>query len=408
MLGHLKPTFCKSSVESKENYWEFYCSVCASLRKQYGTSYSLLLNNELTLILSAFQEEYAQAQTIQTPCPASAFVLKRFALSHQAIDMAGHLSVLLAWIKALDWYSDKPNVFKKILLQRLRRRANKILPALQPDSQAIVGEYARITENNEQDFRLIRQQSNALARMLVQEIALKVDAMPETTDLLAELFGKAGELIAIADHLIDLEKDQQHNQYNPIVLQSEKKQIPLAQAYLQLKGEYYALRHSLFPLLIQTNPTFAEAFRRSIHRLDAQIDKNLPACMRSEEAQQLVGKMQIVQTSFANLPASMPPPNGCCDEECIGACLGCSCQLCASGCCDDLCDICGSDCCEGCCSSNGNSTTSAERKARREERKAEREAKRKAKEEQRAQKNKDKNKKKDKPKDKDKDDDDVY
>ena len=408
MLGHLKPNFCKSSIESKENYWEFYCSVCASLRKQHGTSYSLLLNNEITLILSAFQEEYAQAQTIQTPCPASAFILKRFALSHQAIDMGANLSVLLAWIKALDWYSDKPNIFKKMLLQRLRRRANKILLALQPDSQAIVGEYARITQNNEQDFHLIRQQSNALARMLVQEIAIKVDAMPETTALLAELFGKAGELIDIADHLIDLEKDQQHNQYNPIVLQSEKKQLPIAQAYLQLKSEYYALRHSLFPLLIQTNQTFAEAFKRSIHRLDAQIDKNLPICMHTEEARQLVGKMQIAQASFAHLPSAIPPPNACCDEACIGGCIGGCCQLCASGCCNDLCDICGSDCCEDCCSGNGNRTISAERKERREQRKAEREAKRKAKEEQRARKNKDKNKKKDKPKDKDKDDDDAY
>jgi hypothetical protein len=408
MLGHLKPSFCKSSVESKENYWEFYCSVCASLRKQHGTSYSLVLNNEITLILSAFQEEYAQAQTIQTACPASAFVMKRFSLSHQAIDMGAHLSVLLAWIKALDWYSDKPNIFKKILLQRLYRRAKKILPALQPESQTIVGEYARITENNEQDFRLIRQQSNALARMLVQEIALKVDALPETTTLLADLFGRAGELIAIADHLIDLEKDQQHDQYNPIVLQSEKKQIPLAQAYLQLKGEYYALRHSLFPLLAQTNQTFAEAFRRSIHHLDSQIDKNLPACMHTEEAKQLVGKMQIAQTSFAHLPSSMPPPNGCCNEACIGACIGGCCQLCAQGCCQDLCDsCCDSDCFSDCGSGsgNGNSSTSAERKARREQRKAEREAKRKAKEEEKAQKNKDKDKKKT---DKDKDDDDVY
>jgi hypothetical protein len=327
--------------------------------------------------------------------------MKRFAFSHQAIDIAGHLSVVLGWIKALDWYSDKPNFFKKILLGKLQKKVRNILPTLQESSQATIAEYAHLTRENSQDFVLIRQKSNELAQMLVQEIAIHIEAEEKIVVVLSELFGKAGELIAIADHLIDLEKDQQHNQYNPIVQQSTQKQTPLAQEYVALKTDYYALKYQIMMLLPQTNATFAEAFKRSLHNLDKQIDKNLPACMRSEDAQQWVGKMQIVQTSFSQMP-QVVPPSSCCNEACLGACATACCQICAQGCCDDLCD----SCCSGdnCCSNNGSGSTRAERQARREERQAEREAKRKEREERR----KDKGKKtEDKKKDKD-DDDDTY
>lgn len=372
MLGHLKPTFCKSSSDSKENYWEFYCSVCASLRKNHDLASSLLLNNELTLILSAFQDDFENLREIKTACPAKAFLSKNYAFSHPAVDMAGHLSIVLGWVKALDWHSDKPHVAKGILVNRLFKKVKRILPTLMPTSQATIAEYARLTRENEQNFEVIRQQSCLLAQMLVQEIGTKIEASEESMTLLKDLFGKAGELIAVADHLIDLDKDQQYAQYNPILKESTTQQIPLAQAYLQLKMVYYELKHHLFGLLPQTNPSFAEAFRRSIYNLDKQIDKNLPACMHSPEAKLLVGKMQLAQGSFANLPALLPSAGSCCNEACLGACLGACCQACSQGCCDSACD--------SCCSFNCESSNSPEAQKRREARRQARELKKQEKE----------------------------
>lgn len=366
MLGHLKPTFCKSSANNKENYWEFYCSVCASLRHKHDLAYSLLLNNEITLILSAFQDDFENLKEIRTACPAKVFLAKNHAFAHPAIDIAAHLSVVLGWIKALDWHTDKPHIAKKILLNRLDKKVKKILPVLSSEAQTTIANYAHITRENEQDFTVIRQQSAYLAEMLVKEIGFAIGASQESIDSLVVIFGKAGELIAIADHLIDLDKDQQYQQYNPILVEADLYKIPLSQAYWQLKTAYYEIRHALFGLLPQMNQAFVEAFKQSLYRLDKQIDKNLPACMHTEEARQMVGKMQTAKGTMPQISPLMPEASGCCDEACAGACLGACCQACAQGCCDSACD----SCCSGdCCSSNSNSPEAQQRReARRQER----------------------------------------
>ena len=372
MLGHLKPTFCSLSKDDKENYWEFYCAICASLRKQnHNTAYSLLLNNELTLLLAAFQDEFETLTEIETRCPATVFITKKFAFSHEAIDLAGQLSVLLGWIKALDWHTDKPHFLKKILVNKLRKKVSKFLPSLQPESQAVIAQYVQITIANEQDFEVIRLQSALLSQMLVKEIALKVEALPETTALLCTIFGKAGEIIAIADHLIDLEKDQETNQYNPIVYYSEKNQTPLAEEYTRLRMAFNLLRYEIEELLPQTNPSFAVAFRQSLRNLTSKITKNLPACMRTEEARLLVGKVQTTQAGFHQLPSVMPAGSDCCNEESCKCCVGCSaacCEVCASGCCTSFCDT----CCDKGCECGGDSSTAAERQARRNQRRIDR------------------------------------
>jgi|GEM_PF-1630254 len=393
MLGHLQPSLCGLGIDDKENYQAFYCAICASLRQQYGTSYSLLLNNELTLLLAAFQTDLEALEEIKTNCPAAAFVVKQHAFAHPAIEVAGKLSVVLGWIKALDWHTDKPHFLKKLLLNTLQKKVKHILPTLLPKSKETVADYAQITLENEQDFSLIRTHSATLARMLVKEVARETDAEPETITLLADIFGKAGELIAIADHLIDLDKDIAGKQYNPIAYYADQNKAPLAASYITLKVAYNHLKYSIQSLLPEANRAFAAAFQQSLHRLDSQIQKHLPACMHTEEARALIGQPQLAQASFANIPAMLPPASSCCDSQdctiCASSCLACSCQVCANsnacqGCCDNMCD--------GCCSGGGKGTTStaSERKQRRTDRRKRRQEEREAKRQARKAKNKNK------------------
>ncbi|TAD87142.1 MAG: hypothetical protein EAY75_06430, partial [Bacteroidetes bacterium] len=234
---------------------------------------------------------------------------------------------------------------KRILLNRLHKKAQRILPTLSAEAQQTIEAYTRLTRDNIQDFAEIRAQSAALAQMLVREIGQKTEANPESIALIEAIFGKAGELIAVADHLIDLEKDQKYAQYNPIILAAETHKIPLAQAYLQLKMQYYALRHDILKLLPAMNPAFVEALKQSMYGLDKQIDKHLPACMHTAQAREMVGKMQTAQGSMAGMPL-MPEASDCCNEACCGACLGACVQGCAQGCCDSMCNSC---CSDGCC-----------------------------------------------------------
>ncbi len=371
MIGHLKPSFCRSSIDSKENYWEFYCSLCASLRQQnQHIAYSLLLSNELTLVLSAFQDEYETLSDIKTRCPAAALLVRRFAFSNEAIDTAAQFSVVLAWIKALDSHTDRPHFLKKLIVHKLYKKVVKILPTLQPESQAIITKYAKLTQENEQDFSIIRAQSAELSRMIVREIGSKTNASTETTTLIQEVFGRAGELIAIADHLIDLEKDQEKKQYNPILLHAAQNKTPIAEEYQKLLIAFNQLKYEIAAYLPQTNPDFAIAFQQSMHHVERKINKNLPACMYTEEAQGMVGKVQMTKAGFDN-PDILPAVAPCCDPQCCSSCISTCCEVAAQGCCQDTCNSCCSgDCCKG------DSGKRAERKLRRQERRQARQEKR--------------------------------
>jgi hypothetical protein len=76
MLGHLKPRICQLSPASKQHYQHLYCSICASLRQQFGLSASLLINHELILSLAAFPEISA-LETQTCACPAKLFCQKK-------------------------------------------------------------------------------------------------------------------------------------------------------------------------------------------------------------------------------------------------------------------------------------------------------------------------------------------
>jgi hypothetical protein len=354
MLGHLKPILCHLSQDSKALYWQFYCSGCHALRQENNLAYSLLLNHELTLLLYAFQDEYKEANPIKTRCPATAFLFTKPSFSHTAMDKSAQLSIVLGWIKALDWNTDNPTLFHKTLLKSLSKKAKRIISSLQPSSQQTIAHYAQLTQENEQDFDLIRLQSRQLSQMLVDEIALCIDANPETTNVIRHLFGKAGELIAIADHLIDLEKDISGKQYNPIIYYSEKKQTSLAEEYISLKRNFHQLKYEIQSLLPSMNPLFVETFQQSLQQLEGKIRKYLPTCMKSEEAKEMIGRLQITQAGFSNMPPMINPSDECCDEvvaTCLVACIQSACMCC----CEEGCN----NCCDG---------NSEERRRRREER----------------------------------------
>jgi hypothetical protein len=344
MLGHLKPTLCGLSENGKAQYWQFYCSVCSSLRSQNNLAYSFLLNNEMTLLLAAFQSFIEkEAQQTKTSCPAKAYLSKNPTYSHKAIETAAKLSVLLGWIKILDWQTDKPRFYKKILVLKLNKKTKKIIPHLAEDSQKILNDYVAITKNNETNFQIIQEQSNILSKMLVKEIAAQIQNIEnEEIIFIQNIFGKAGELIAIADHLIDLEKDIIGKQYNPIISYSEQKNTSLAEEYIKLRIEYNRLIYAIKELLPKTHQNFSEMMLASLHTLNNEVKKNTPQFMQAPETMEIVGRLQIAKSDFMGLGIASQTASDCCDsgcgEVCASICVSMACQACFQTCCNSLCD----------------------------------------------------------------------
>ena len=257
------------------------------LRSQYSLPYSLFINNELTLVLLAFGQsmEFVEGQT---RCPSAGFTIKRPKSSHQAIDLAAKLSVLLGWVKVVDWQADKPALYKKIVEQALQKKTDSIQLELDNEFQSTLNQYIQLTKNNSKNFDEVNEQTGLLSEQVALAIGAKTTALPEHAMLIASLFNLCGQLISITDHLIDLESDQLSNQYNPILYNAENQGTSIGQEYLKLHLRFNRLSIQVQDLLaffqeksiIQSS--FCNALRQALLRMKREVRANRPVGLDQE------------------------------------------------------------------------------------------------------------------------------
>ncbi|MCU0443361.1 MAG: DUF5685 family protein [Microscillaceae bacterium] len=345
MLGHLKPAICSLNSESKLEYRQFYCGICAALRRENSLPYALFLNNELTLVLLAFQTYLLDNQKLTTPCPAKIYLQRNPAYQHSVINLASRLSLVLGWLKVNDWATDRPRFYKRILSNILQGKINKILPELNPNTQQVIQHYLDLTISNSTDFEEVRLYSGLLSQSITLEIGKQTQANSIVIEKIGSLFQIIGEMIAIADHLLDVEADLLGNQYNPIIEQAHTQNTTLADLYLKFKKDYNYLKiNALFQLNELTEQSivsqnFSITFQASINHLTSKITQATPTFMLNENTQQVMGKPILLK-------------NDCDCGDCDCGCDNCNC-----------CDNCGSCCeCTHCCECGETTRKQSKRK----------------------------------------------
>lgn len=347
MVGHLKVSPCKLAAPQKASYWLSYCSLCDALRKNQGLPAALLLSNELTLLLLAF-DDYIPKNGAKTACPAKLFLQKNPIYQHEVSKLAASLSILLAWIKVTDDLTDEPNLSKKLIFNILDKKMQNNM-ALSENLQNVVADYILIVKANETDFEKVQSQSNNLAWALATEIGRQTTASPDFVAQQAETFGLLGELVGIADHLVDFKTDLYQSQYNPIIQKSENEQVTFAIAYQYFLDKFHYKRNLILLRLKETqNSTFMQATQVAMQTLLSKIQANKPAFVEYAPANEVyqAQKMQIQRAD--------------CDcGGCDCACDGCTCggeDGCGTDCCNGCRDCCNSDCCscDSCDCGNSN------------------------------------------------------
>jgi len=340
MLGHLKPI----SSQGRQEYREFYCGICANLRQEFGLAYSLLINNELSLILHALSP-FSQWESKKTPCPAVGFLKKNSYQDSFISKKAAQISVLLAWVKAKDWASDEKYIGKDFFEKLLSEKSKKI--QLSEDLEKILSDYLLLIQKNE-DFDALRKASAGLSRQIFLELASLTSIDEKNKTELAQLFENAGEAILVADHLIDLENDIKYHKYNGIVENSEKKQSDIfsEKQNLQTQLNRLVLKSKQILKKIGTqNPLFVSQMASALQSISKKANGQKISCAAPKKSWRTVLQAK--------------------DWNCCLSCCECMCDACAQGSCDCLCDACcnnSDSCCNGCCDNCcddccGNNTT---------------------------------------------------
>jgi hypothetical protein len=335
MLGHLKPRFCQLTSPSKQHYQHLYCSICYSLRLQFGLSASFFINHELTLSLAAFPD-YVTMNTENCACPAKLFCKQKPILLDPLIDKAASLCLLLVWLKLVDSETDSPAFYKKILRQSIEAKVQPVLANLTPSTRQFIDSYLLLIRANSTDFSTTSKMSGLLAKQIFQELCQHNDNTQETVTEITLLLG---ELITVADALLDLNKDIERKQYNPIITATEQNNSTLMQEYTLLKIDYDKLVQDITAIIHATNlksvnPLFCEILQQSLNNLSGNIHR-ANTIMFADSA----------RNRRNNSASNQQVNNNGCAEGC-GGCFDC-CQFCGENgnCCE-----CGScDGCGGCC-----------------------------------------------------------
>ncbi len=352
MLGHIKPRLCKLSSSSRRQYTTHYCSLCHSLRKQFGLAGSLFISHELTLNLIAIADD-SKMVTTSTPCPARLYCRDRPIQEHSQIDRAAQFCLLLGWLKVVDWETDSPAFYKTLFRRRLDHQVKPVLDSLEAETRELINLYLQLTANDSEDFESVRKLSGLLSRQLIKELLAERDLPAPVFENFLELNQFLGETIAVADPLLDFEQDIKKRQYNPIVKAAAAHQTTIQQEHDNLYAQYLSLNNQIqshIGLLSDTviAPAFVQSLDNSMQALSARIKTqqqhyfNL-CCSADDQSEQNANRR------------NRKKDGDCCD------CCDCCCDVCGStskgdgGCCQfpklsggdgGFCDNC--NCCDGC------------------------------------------------------------
>jgi hypothetical protein len=339
MVGHLQPQKCAIPPTYQSQYWLAYCSICASLRNTQGLAYGLVLNNEMTLVLLAFYPYWATSQTEKTTtlCPAKFFLGQKNIQQHPAIHLASQFSILLAWLKATDSQTDQPSIAKKYVLKTLTAKVKAMNIQLSADLENVLADYLVAIQSNDKDFQKVQRLSANLAQQIAIAIGRTLVVPEEEVLAWGTFFGKIGEMIAIADHLIDLQQDIIQNQYNPIIDHAKTQGISLLHAYQHFNKLLRINQQELLAMNIyQTHsPILSTMLPSLLQQVGKQVRKNAPRWFINPENPQITPMMQTAECDCGgcdccdccdcgcSTPKRKNGKSYCCIENYCDSCFGC-------------------------------------------------------------------------------------
>jgi hypothetical protein len=267
MLGHIKPPICRLRPQAKEQYRHLYCSMCYGLRRQFGLPAGLLISHELTIGLLACADGFTVPLEYR-PCPARLFCRQRAIIRHETVDKAARLNLLLVWLKLVDWETDSRRFYGGFVRKIAEFRVRLFWPDLSAATRDFIGGYLSLIKSSRPDFSAVRENSGLLANCLFGELMHQQDGST------GKILTLVGEIIPVADALLDLRQDIGKNQYNPVIAASRQHAIPLAEAYRDLNTDYHSLAGKINALLsVSGNALFAEVLSKSLANLSARIDR---------------------------------------------------------------------------------------------------------------------------------------
>jgi len=260
MIGNLRPTHTIEHRDKKNEFQVHYCSLCASLRKQSGLKAGLMVNYDSTFMLLGVSHLLKDHEYSTSLCPSKLFTKRRKIIRHPVVDVAAQLTHVLGWIKCVDIIVDRDENAKyflaKINKNWLQKKSEFFIKNFSPETEEIIRSYYFLTQSNEKDFAIIRNETYRLTKQFAKELLSHVNSNDSFSNIYPEVAGRLGELVCILDAIVDLKKDMRSNSYNPIIYKSNLTGQSIVTIFKNFCDDYLKLESSIIKMM-QMNKEFA-------------------------------------------------------------------------------------------------------------------------------------------------------
>ncbi len=257
MIGNFRFRLKSISEASMQDYQKIYCSICHSLKVNYGITKTILTNNLVSFLLYSISD-YINGDIKKTNCPSHLLLTKKNIVSHKAVNKAADVCVVLSALKLFDMEKDNSILFKPI-----RLHLEKNIPNLSNELISAYNEFLLVDEKTQKTENLLHT-SKKFGEISFNYIADDFSISNELRETYEMLFGQIAQLIFISDCLIDINADMLKSNFNPIVRDSEIFNDSISTVYLRNEEIFSDLKGSILNII-------ANSITSNTHQNDLRI-----------------------------------------------------------------------------------------------------------------------------------------
>lgn len=214
MFGYINVNRKELSEENQQIYQSYYCGLCQKLKEKYGSKGQVLLNYDMTFLIVLLTGLYETENENNRFICALHPTRKRTSLSNEITDYAAAMNVLLAYHNLVDDWRDEKKYTKRTMAGMLRKNYERIRQEYPRQTDAVemyMKSLAGYEKENESNIDLV---AGLTGGMLGEIFAWKQDEWYSELKTLGFYMGK---YIYLMDAYEDLDKDEKHHSYNPLI-----------------------------------------------------------------------------------------------------------------------------------------------------------------------------------------------
>lgn len=217
MFGYVNVNQPELKIREYTRYKGYYCGLCSSLKKNYGTSAGLSLSYDITFLIMLLTSLYEPGTSESMKRCQLHPVQKHLELSNKFSDYGADMNLICAWYTALDHKQDKDSKKKQlkanglsVLFRKYFRTVKEKYPDKIKNIEAATQELKQLEEENCQDL----DRMAGLSGRIVAELFHYRD--DEWTETLCKIGDFLGRFIYIMDAWEDYPEDKINGCYNPM------------------------------------------------------------------------------------------------------------------------------------------------------------------------------------------------